>query len=98
MEKPSPPPLPTLAEFRSILVRDFGCYIQAPIRNLLNSPKQITFITRAVREQTLEWLAYLDDEDRITGEIALNACRCLQIPPEEVELPDSDSAIAPAAS
>jgi len=83
-------PFPTFSEFRKILIRDFECQIGPPIRNLINSPKRLTFVTRTVEESELEWLVYLDDEDRITGEIALYACRCLQISPEQVELPDPE--------
>lgn len=89
MKTPSVP-FPTLGEFRDILIRDFGCQVAPPIRNLANSPKRVTLVTRTVDESDLEWLVYLNDQDRITGEIALHACRCLEIPPEQVEFPDPD--------
>jgi hypothetical protein len=56
--------------------------------NLANAPRRLTLLTRRIDERELECLIYLDDRDRISGEIALYACRCLEIPPEEVELPD----------
>jgi hypothetical protein len=83
-------PFPTFSEFRDILIRDFGCQLAPPVRNLANSPKRLALITRMIDESELEWLVYLDDRDRITGEIALYACRCLEIPPEQVELPDPE--------
>jgi hypothetical protein len=85
----TPTPLPTFAEFRDILVRDFGCQIEPPPRNLSYGEKRITFLTRIVGDQQYEWVACIDDHDRITGELALNACRHLQIDPENVDLPDS---------
>ena len=91
MKRPSVP-LPTFKEFRDILIRDFECRIEPPIRNLTYGPKRVTLVSRIVDESEFEWLACLSDQERITGEIALNACRCLQIPPEQVELPDAESA------
>lgn len=88
--KAGPVPFPTLSEFKSILIRDFECQVEPPIRNLINSPKRVTLVTRTVEGSEFEWLVYLNDQDRITGEIALYACRCLQIPPEQVELPDPE--------
>jgi len=83
-------PLPTFKEFRDILVRDFECQIEPPIRNLIHNPKRVTLVIRIVEESEFEWLVCLSDQERITGEIALHACRCLQIPPEQVELPDPE--------
>ena len=60
--------------------------------NLANAPKKVTLLTRRIDECELECLFYLDDRDRISGEIALYACRCLDIPPEKVELPDPEPA------
>lgn len=85
-------PLPTFKEFRNILIRDFACKVEPPIRNLVYGPKRVTLMSRVVEESELEWLVCLGDHERITGEIALNACRCLQIPAEQVELPDPEQA------
>ena len=54
--------------------------------------KRVTVVSRIVEESEFEWLVCLSDQERITGEIALHACRCLQIPPEQVELPDPEPA------
>jgi len=88
----APPPFPTFGEFRDLLIRDFGCQTAPPMPNLANAPKRVTLLTRRIDECELECLVYLDDQDRISGEIALYACRCLDIPPEEVELPDPEPA------
>ncbi len=88
----NPAPLPTFAEFRDILVRDFACQIEPPIRNLAYAQKRMTFLTRIVDGARCEWVACIEDHDRITGELALNACRRLQINPQDVDLPDANSA------
>jgi hypothetical protein len=87
-----PAPLPTFAQFRNILIRDFQCHVEPPIRNLIYVEKRITLLTRTVDDVQYEWLTCMDENERITGELALNACRHLQIPAEDVDLPDSDSA------
>jgi hypothetical protein len=84
--------LPTFSEFRDILIRDFGCLIAPPMRNLIYGPSHVTVLSRIVEGSEFEWVVCLGDRERITGEIALNACRCLQISPEQVELPDPEPA------
>jgi hypothetical protein len=80
--------LPTFAEFKEILVRDFGCQCEAAHQNIAYSPKALTVVKRNVGDEEWEWIAYLNDKDRITVEIALNCCRRLLISPEEIEFPD----------
>ena len=90
--QPAPPPFPTFGEFRDILIRDFGCQLAPPMPNLANAPKRLTLLIRRIEERELECLVCVDDRERISGEIALYVCRCLNIPPEEVELPDPQPA------
>jgi hypothetical protein len=81
LTKPDPP-YPTFAEFRDILVNERHCQIEPPIPNLKYSPKPVTTFTRTVGGVEVEWQAFLNDDDRITAEIALGACRALRMLPQ----------------
>ena len=75
------PPYPTFAQFRQILIDRFRCTVDPPIPNLVYSPTQITTFRRKVGSVECEWTAYMDDDETITREIALAACRRLRIYP-----------------
>lgn len=84
-------PYPTFGEFKKILIHQFRCNIEPPIPNLAYSPRPVTTFKRTVGGDQVEWQTTLRDDERLTREVTLSACRNLRTyPPKLNFLPDAD--------
>jgi len=78
VNKPDPP-LPTLAEFREILVAKHDCFTEPPPSNNY-SIRQLNIIKRRADGTIYECPSFpMNDDERVTIEFALWVCRHLHI-------------------
>jgi hypothetical protein len=79
----------TFAQLRSILVNKLHCRIDPPPKNLVYKPasKPLVIVVRTSDNgDEFEWPAYHADDDLLSRGIVLNACRCLHIMLEALDL------------